>query len=205
EVGNGSWDSWFLPLSEQTNIVCEKMIRIPAVLCSYQGVLKWRRHNGMAWRVLTLPPFTGRRDGVITGAPWRPQLRWRHGGTQYIWRKWRAPSSIAAVRRAVRGAVRRAAKRATQRAAHLCSLNAAAHHLLTLLYTMSTSNAPTPASAGPTVGAAPVGPAPAAAVRSNRVDPGWKYISTVEEGNTNEYVIFVEKLRKEASHGQKST
>ncbi|XLT79927.1 hypothetical protein HN873_001680 [Arachis hypogaea] len=115
------------------------------------------------------------------------------------------PSSIAAVRRAVRGAVRRAAKRATQRAAHLCSLNAAAHHLLTLLYTMSTSNAPTPASAGPTVGAAPVGPAPAAAVRSNRVDPGWKYISTVEEGNTNEYVIFVEKLRKEASHGQKST
>ncbi|KAL4397132.1 hypothetical protein AHAS_Ahas01G0161300 [Arachis hypogaea] len=131
------------------------MIRIPAVLC----VLKWRRHNGMAWRVLTLPPFTGRRDG---------------------------PSSIAAVRRAVRGAVRRAAKRATQRAAHLCSLNAAAHHLLTLLYTMSTSNAPTPASAGPTVGAAPVGPAPAAAVRSNRVDPGWKYISTVEEGNTND-------------------
>ncbi|XLR07702.1 hypothetical protein S83_035640, partial [Arachis hypogaea] len=33
EVGNGSWDSWFLPLTEQTNIVYEKMIRIPAVLC----------------------------------------------------------------------------------------------------------------------------------------------------------------------------
>ncbi|XP_057760848.1 uncharacterized protein LOC130981258 [Arachis stenosperma] len=31
--GNGSWDSWFLPLTEQTNIVCEKMIRIPSVLC----------------------------------------------------------------------------------------------------------------------------------------------------------------------------
>ncbi|XLS55949.1 hypothetical protein HN51_005704, partial [Arachis hypogaea] len=56
---------------------------------------------------------------------------------------------------------------------------------------MSTSNAPTPASAGPTVGAAPVGPAPAAAVRSNRVDPGWKYISTVEEGNTNDTMLLL--------------
>ncbi|CAL1375914.1 unnamed protein product [Linum trigynum] len=25
EVGNGVWDSWFLPLEEQTNIVCEKV------------------------------------------------------------------------------------------------------------------------------------------------------------------------------------
>ncbi|KAL2348180.1 hypothetical protein Fmac_002180 [Flemingia macrophylla] len=25
EVGNGSWDSWFLPLKEQTEIVCEKV------------------------------------------------------------------------------------------------------------------------------------------------------------------------------------
>ncbi|XLT35521.1 hypothetical protein HN873_066813 [Arachis hypogaea] len=59
------------------------------------------------------------------------------------------------------------------------------------------SNAPTPASAGPTVGAAPVGPAPAAAVRSNRVDPGWKYISTVEEGNTNDTVCtFCGKIMK---------
>ncbi|XLS56876.1 hypothetical protein HN51_006631 [Arachis hypogaea] len=77
------------------------------------------------------------------------------------------PSSIAAVSRA--------ARRAAQRAARLCSLNTAAHHLLTLLYTMSTSrqaldsNVPTPASAGSTVGAAPVGPAPAAPIRSNRV------------------------------------
>ncbi|XLR59873.1 hypothetical protein S83_010545 [Arachis hypogaea] len=59
------------------------------------------------------------------------------------------------------------------------------------------SNAPIPASAGPTVGAAPVGPAPAAAVRSNRVDPGWKYISTVEEGNTNDTVCtFCGKIMK---------
>ncbi|XLS98846.1 hypothetical protein HN51_041581, partial [Arachis hypogaea] len=48
------------------------------------------------------------------------------------------------------------------------------------------SNAPTPASAGLIVGAAPVDPAPAALVCSNRVDLGWKYINTVEEGNTND-------------------
>ncbi|QHO06711.1 uncharacterized protein DS421_14g457140 [Arachis hypogaea] len=59
------------------------------------------------------------------------------------------------------------------------------------------SNAPTPASAGPTVGATPVGPAPPAPVRSNRVDPDWKYISTVEEGNTNDSVYtFCEKIMK---------
>ncbi|XLR30862.1 hypothetical protein S83_058762 [Arachis hypogaea] len=150
----------------------------------------------MAWRVLTLPPFTGRRDGVITGgamaaviavAPWRDAMHMAEiaGCFGFL----HQPSSITTVRRAVR--------RATQCAARLCSLNTAAHHLLTLLYTMSTSrqvldsNAPTPASAGPTVGAAPVGPAPAAAVRSNRVDPGWKYISTVEEGNTNDTMLLL--------------
>ncbi|XLT74319.1 hypothetical protein S245_031419 [Arachis hypogaea] len=59
------------------------------------------------------------------------------------------------------------------------------------------SNAPTLASAGPTVGATPVGPAPTAPVRSNRVDPGWKYISTVEEGNTNDTVCtFCGKFMK---------
>ncbi|XLU53189.1 hypothetical protein S245_047837 [Arachis hypogaea] len=90
-----------------------------------------------------------------------------------------------------------ATRRAAQRAARLCSLNTAAHHLFTLLYTMSTfrqaldSNAPTPASAGPTVGATPVGPAPPAPVRSNRVDPDWKYISTVEEGNTNDSMLLL--------------
>ncbi|XLT91892.1 hypothetical protein HN873_013567, partial [Arachis hypogaea] len=68
-------------------------------------------------------------------------------------------------------------------------------------FTMSTfrqvldSNALTPASAGPTVGATPI--APAAPVRSNRVDPGWKYINTVEKENTNNTVYsFCGKIMK---------
>ncbi|XLR59872.1 hypothetical protein S83_010544 [Arachis hypogaea] len=98
----------------------------------------------MAWRVLTLPPFTGRRDGVITGgamaaaiavAPWRDAMRMAEiAGCFGVLHQ---PSSIAALSRAVRRAVhraaRRAAQRATQRATRLCSLNTAAHHLLTLL------------------------------------------------------------------------
>ncbi|XP_057739693.1 uncharacterized protein LOC130956701 [Arachis stenosperma] len=102
----------------------------------------------MAWRVLTLPPFNGHSDGIVTGgamvaaiavAPW-----------------WNA----------------------------ICMAKIAG--IFQFIMSTSTqaldSNAPTPASASPIVDAAPIGPT--AHVRSNRVDPGRKYISTVEEGNT---------------------
>ncbi|QHO19728.1 uncharacterized protein DS421_11g331560 [Arachis hypogaea] len=70
------------------------------------------------------------------------------------------------------------------------------HSLLPLLtvvpplFTMSISRqaldskVPTPASASPAAGTAPVGPA--TPIHSNRIDPSWKYIITIEEENTNE-------------------
>ncbi|KAL4344104.1 hypothetical protein AHAS_Ahas11G0145000 [Arachis hypogaea] len=81
------------------------------------------------------------------------------------------------------------------------------HSLLPLLtvvpplFTMSISRqaldskVPTPASASPAAGTAPVGPA--TPIHSNRIDPSWKYIITIEEENTNETVCkFCGKIMK---------
>ncbi|KAL4349643.1 hypothetical protein AHAS_Ahas10G0062500 [Arachis hypogaea] len=105
----------------------------------------------MACGVLTLPPFTGRSDGVVTGGAMVATIAWRHGGTQSF-----------------------------------------------IMFTFTQalySNAPTPASAGPIVDVVPIGPT--TPVRSNRVNPGRKYISTVEEENTIDTVCnFCGKFMK---------
>ncbi|KAK6251078.1 hypothetical protein SCA6_005083 [Theobroma cacao] len=40
EIGDGTWDSWFMPLEEQTAVVCEKVIKLSGILptVSYQQV-----------------------------------------------------------------------------------------------------------------------------------------------------------------------
>ncbi|XP_020979180.1 uncharacterized protein LOC110271879 [Arachis ipaensis] len=53
---------------------------------------------------------------------------------------------------------------------------------------------PAPASAGHVAGTAS---RPAAAVRATRIDPGWKYVTAVEEGNTNDTIYnFCGKITK---------
>ncbi|KAL4287145.1 hypothetical protein AHAS_Ahas19G0156900 [Arachis hypogaea] len=47
--------------------------------------------------------------------------------------------------------------------------------------------APAPGSASASAGhAAGTAARPATAVRATRIDPGWKYVTAVEEGNTND-------------------